>query len=39
VQRMAKLLTERESQNSKGAQELLHQIAAKYGKGAAQREK
>ena len=39
VHRMAELLTERESQNSKGAQELLLCIAAKYGKGASRHEK
>ena len=39
VRRMAELLTARESENSRGAQELLHRIAEKYEKGTARREK
>ncbi|MDE7035976.1 MAG: hypothetical protein K2O74_06990, partial [Eubacteriales bacterium] len=39
VHRLAGLLSERESQNSKGAQELLRRIAEKYGEGANRDEK
>ncbi len=39
VRHMAKLLIERESQNSRGAQELLRRIAEKYKKGGCRREK